>query len=311
MIVPKLEPQCDIVEVEEHEEKHGDEIAAADSSYLKKFLSELWKLLSKLNKGPIRLMKKVLLSRPMKVIVKLPWKIISNLPGFKLLKQPVEYFLSQDDEEKPENGGSSSNSLVNKPPLVEEITIPSVSELLRCGVRFLPTNGCISSISFDEKKCAFYLPVIGLDVNTEVFLRKLVAYEASTKSGPLVVARFTEMMNGIIDCEDDIKVLREKGIILNHLKSDKEVADLWNGMCKSVKLTRVPFLDKTIEDVNKYYNGRMKVKAWKFMKSYVFGSWQFLTFLAAIMLLLLMTLQAFCSVYTCSRIVGLTNIDTQ
>jgi hypothetical protein len=34
----------------------------------------------------------------------------------------------------------------------------------------------------------------------------------------------------------------------------------------------------------------------------VFGSWQFLALLAAILLLLLMTLQAFCSVYSCSRI---------
>lgn len=117
----------------------------------------------------------------------------------------------------------------------------------------------------------------------------------------MVFARYTELMNGIIDSEEDVKVLRQKGVILNHLKSDGEVATMWNGMSKSLKLTKVPLLDKVVEDVNKYYNGRMKVKAWKFMKSYIFGSWQFLTFLAAIMLLLLTTVQAFCSVYTCNR----------
>ena len=165
----------------------------------------------------------------------------------------------------------------------------------------MPVNGGISSICFDAKTCTFYLPIVALDVNTQVFLRNLVAYEASIASGPLVLTRYTELINGIIDTEEDAKLLREKGIILNHLESDKEVASLCNGMSKSLRLTKVPSLDKVIEDVNKYYNGRMKVKVWKFMKSYVFGSWKFLTLLATMMLLLLTALQAFCSVYTCSR----------
>ncbi|KAJ1410074.1 hypothetical protein SESBI_22310 [Sesbania bispinosa] len=263
MIVPKLEKQPDTIEAEFQQEvdKEGNENSASDSSYVQQFSSEMWKMLSKLNKGPVKLIKK----------------------------------------ENNGNSTSSSHSLIHKPPSVEEITIPSVKELLNSGVRFLPTNGSISSISFDAKTRAFYLPTIGLDVNTQVFLRNLVAYEASVRSGPLVITRYTELMNGIIDSEEDAKILREKGIILNHLKSDQEVANMWNGMSKSLRLSKVPFLDKAIEDVNKYYNSRMKVKAWKFMKVYVFGSWQVLTFLAAICLLLLMALQAFCSVYTCSR----------
>jgi hypothetical protein len=107
-------------------------------------------------------------------------------------------------------------------------------------------------------------------------------------------------MNGIIDTEEDARILREKGVILNHLKSDQEVANLWNGMSKSIKLTRVPFLDKVIEDVNKHYNGNVSIKVWKFMKVYVFASWQFLTFLAVIFLLFLMSLQVFCSFYRCN-----------
>ena len=63
----------------------------------------------------------------------------------------------------------------------------------------------------------------------------------------------------VIDSDEDAKILREKGIILNHLKSDKEVANLWSGMSKLLRLSREPLLDKVIEDVNKYYNGRMKV----------------------------------------------------
>lgn len=132
-----------------------------------------------------------------------------------------------------------------------------------------------------------------------------MAYEACNASGPLVFTRYTEFMNGIVDTEEDAKLLRERGIILNRLKSDEEAANLCNGMSRSVKLTKVPFLDTVIEDVNKYYNGRWKVKAGNCIKRYVFGSWQILTLLACILLLFLMSLQAFCSVYSCARILQL------
>ncbi|KAK9923046.1 hypothetical protein M0R45_031481 [Rubus argutus] len=304
MITPKLEAgPSEIAEAEDQGEGTSHkENSSNNTNFVKQFLEEVWKLLSKLNKGPVRLLKNILVSGPVKVIFKLPWTILSNLPGFAILKQPVAYLFSSQDKEavKPEEENSGNG--ISKPPLIEEITIPSVTDLSKSGVKFLPSNGSISSISFDAKTFTFHLPITSLDGNTEVILRNLVAYEASTASGPLVLARYTELMNGIIDTEEDVKLLREKGIILNRLKSDEEVANLFNGMSKSIRLTKVPFLDKAIEDTNKYYNGRWKVKMKKFFKTYVFGSWQFLALLAAIFLLLLMTLQAFCSVYSCSRI---------
>ncbi|KAM2527306.1 hypothetical protein TB1_024578 [Malus domestica] len=311
MITPKLERRpSEIVEAEDQGEGTDEDKESKSTkspNYIKQFLEEVWNLLSKLNKGPVRLLKNILVSGPIKVIFKLPWTILSSLPGFALLKQPVAYlFSSQDKEEiKPENESS-----VNKPPLVEEITIPSVSDLMESGIRFVPTKGCISSISFDPKTVTLYLPATSLDVNAEVILRNLVTYEASNASGQLVFTRYTEMMNGIIDTEEDAKLLREKGIILNRLKSDEEVANLFNGMSKSIRLTKVPFLDQAIEDVNKYYNGRWKVKMAKFFKVYVVGCWPILALLAAVFLLLLMALQAFCSVYSCGRIFHINTTTT-
>ncbi|KAJ9685091.1 hypothetical protein PVL29_017210 [Vitis rotundifolia] len=295
-------------DMNEDESKEGKEGSFGDSNYVQQLFQIIWNLLSTWTQGPIRLLKRLLLSDPVKLILKLPWTIVSKLPGFSILKQPVEYiFSSQNKEEnKPENGNSNSNSNIIKPPLIEEIAIPSVSELSRSGVRFLPTNGSISSITFDANMATLYLPTVSLDVNTELILRNLVAYEASNASGPLIIARYTELMNGIIDTKEDAQFLRERGIILNRLKSDEEVADLWNGMNKTIRLTKVPFLDKVIEDVNNYHTGIWQVKAGKLLKRYVFGSWQFLTFLATVCILLLMTLQAFCSVYSCPRMFNIT-----
>ena len=105
-------------------------------------------------------------------------------------------------------------------------------------------------------------------------------------------------------------LLRRRGVVLNRMKSDGEAARLWNGMTRSVRLTKVAAMDRAVEEANRYYNSRWRVRAKRFMRKYVFSSWQVLTFLAAVMMLLLTTLQAFCSVYTCSRWFGAVTVAT-
>ncbi|PRQ32397.1 hypothetical protein RchiOBHm_Chr5g0045921 [Rosa chinensis] len=289
LITPKLvaEPSeiTEAVGYEAAQQQKGK--SSVNSNFVKQFLKQVRKLLSKLNKGPIPLLRKIPIYGPVKVISDLPWTILFDL-------------LSTQDKEavKPEDDSSSNG--ISKPPKIEEITIPSVSDLSKSGVKFLAGGIRISDISFNAETGSFTLPITSLDGNTGVILRNLVAYEASSVSGPLVFTRYTGLMNGIIDTEEDVKLLREKRIIMNHLKSDEEVANLLNGMSRSIRLTKVPSLDKVIADANEYYNGRWKVKMRKFLNTFVYGSWPLLAFLAAILLLLLMTLQAVCSVYRCS-----------
>ncbi|VAI92304.1 unnamed protein product [Triticum turgidum subsp. durum] len=219
--------------------------------------------------------------KPIELVVKAPWNKLAGIPGMN-----VESFMHADANQ-------------------QEITIPSVSELVSSGVKFVPTYGDLSTastIAFNRKTATLYLPAVTLDGNTEVVLRNLVAYESSAASGPLVLTRYTELMNGIIDTDDDVALLRKRHVVLNHMKKrDGEAAKLWNGMSRSVQHCRVPTLDKVIEEVNRYYDGRWSVKTKRFMRKYVLSSWKMLTFLATISMLLLTTVQAFCSVYTCSR----------
>ncbi|OEL36786.1 putative UPF0481 protein [Dichanthelium oligosanthes] len=265
---------------------------AAGCEHVKKLFLAVWGIVSGLNTaGPMRYV-----TKPIEFAIKAPWKMLGVVPG-------LGSFVSGDGSANPSDPSSSAGYLT-RPPLIEEIMIPSVSELVNAGVKFLPTTGDLSTIAFDAKTATFSLPVVTLDSNTEVVLRNLVAYEASAASGPLVLARYTELMNGIIDTDDDVALLRRRGVVLNRMKSDGEVAKLWNGMTRSVRLTKVAFMDRAVEEVNRYYNSRWRVKTKRFMRKYVFSSWQVLTFLAAILMLLLTTLQAFCSVYTCSRWFG-------
>ncbi|KAK1319856.1 putative UPF0481 protein [Acorus calamus] len=77
--------------------------------------------------------------------------------------------------------------------------------------------------------------------------------------------RYIELKNGIINSEEDVKLLRERGIVHNQLKTDREVVDLWKGMSKTVKLTRAVRNDQVIEGVNGYYEKSWKVQTGRFM----------------------------------------------
>ncbi|KAL0319101.1 UNVERIFIED_CONTAM: hypothetical protein Sangu_2066300 [Sesamum angustifolium] len=307
-------PASDVVDIALNDEEEGGEpedhekskTPFSEPSHLRQLLSELWRILSRLSVRPMRLIKRIIFSGPVKVFVKLPWTILSRIPVIKLLKEPVErvftFFQQVKEKKGDERESSSSSSNTSKVPLLDEIKIPSVIQLSEVGVQFVPIYEGITSIKFDTKTLTFYIPIINLGVNSEVVLRNLVAYEACSASGPLVLTRYVELMNGIIDTDLDARFLCRRGIIINHLKSEKEVAELWNGMSKSIRLTKVPPLDDLIGEVNKYYKARWKVKLGRFMKKYVFASWRILTFLATILLLMLMSLQAFCQVYNCSRL---------
>ncbi|KAL1554128.1 putative UPF0481 protein [Salvia divinorum] len=250
--------------------------------------------------GPFSFIKSLVLSKPVTIILTLPWKLISNLPGILMLKQ-VEYFCFSRNTEGQNDNNNNSDHIGHL--LMEEIAIPSVTELSNAGIEFVRTDKGISGIDFDKETATFHLPSLSVDVNTEVVMRNLVAYEACGDTLlPLIFTRYTELMNGIIDSEEDAKLLREKGIVLNYLKSDQDVADLWNGMSMSIRMTKVPFLDRVIEDVNRYYNGRWKVRIGKLVRRYVFGSWQSITLMAASMLLFFVSLQSFCTLFGCGRL---------
>ncbi|PWA38316.1 hypothetical protein CTI12_AA582460 [Artemisia annua] len=192
-------------------EEGGDAADQEDSfakpSDLRRCSDFMWKVVEKRNAAFIKILMMIIFWKFMAVLlVKLPWKIIAG--GDK----------SKDD-------GDDS-----KAPVIEEITFPSVMEMAKAWILFSPVNGGIPEIDFNNKTSTLSLPVINLGVNTEVYLRNLVAYEVCVTAGPLVVARYTELMNGIIDTEEDAKFLRERRIVLNRLKSDMEVEDLWNRM---------------------------------------------------------------------------------
>ncbi|KAG6670926.1 hypothetical protein I3843_Q028300 [Carya illinoinensis] len=213
-----------------------------------------WKLILKLlwyiHYTPLLLLSRIFKSKVVTLILTIPLTIISAFSN---------------------RGSKSATAITDLISSAENIGIPSVTKLHKIGVKFRPAKGGLGSTKFDKSSGSFYLPVIHLDDNSEVVLRNLVAYEAC------------------IAPERRMRILRNAGIILNRLKSDVEVATLWNWMTKSVRVTKVPVLDKAIEGANSLF------------EEIIWFWWPCLTFLAANILILLSVVQTACTIYTCSK----------
>jgi len=294
-------------------EEGNDAPDTEDMSTVTKAFSLLWKTLSSIKVGPFRFLtelpRRVLNGRPLRFLMKLPLRLLSiigNLPVLSALKKPLALFVDKDDIKSEEGEGDGEgkgdeSSVKIIPPTREELAIPSVADLYSAGVKFVPTDGDLTTLQFDEKTATLYLPKVKLDTNTEVILRNLVALEASAAPVALVFTRYIDFMNGMIDSEEDVRLLTQSGVISNHLQSDGEVASLWNSMGKSVRLTKVAYLDKVIKDINTHYNRKWNVVVVEFVNERIFGSWKFLSLVAAAILLAVTCLQAFCSVYNCKK----------
>ncbi|KAJ8617598.1 hypothetical protein MRB53_013784 [Persea americana] len=279
-----------VIEIEDQEEKKH---ALDDKGDRKEAFSSVLTRLASLLSAPTRYLKQAAISKEFSVLVKLPWQVAKKVTHSSKGKT-IENLVALVEEVTEE-----VDMIDAKEPPIDEIVIPSVTELSNVGIKFCPTKGGLNATKFDKGTATLFLPPIVMDENSDVVLRNLVSYESSVAPEIMALSRYIELMNGIIDTEEDVKLLKESGIILNHLKGDMEVANMWNSMSKSVNKTKVPVLDDAIESINTFYFAKLKVKVACIMKKYVFNSWKCLVFLAANFFLLLTTVQAICSVYEC------------
>ncbi|KAK7270741.1 hypothetical protein RJT34_26132 [Clitoria ternatea] len=224
-----------------------------------------------------------------------------NIPLIQPIKKHLDPILNVSSHLESLSS-NTPHSETESPVVVTKFTIPSVDELHSVGIHFEASEGGIMGIEFDEKRGIFYLPVLKLDVNSEVIMRNLVAHEALTKPDFLVFTRYTELMRAIIDTVEDVKLLKGAKIIeASSSLSVEETEVLFNGMSKSIGSTKTEKLDETIKKVNKYFHDKRRANICRTLTEYVYSSWKLFTLLATFVLLAMTALQTFCSAYDCPR----------
>ncbi|TKY74760.1 putative UPF0481 protein [Spatholobus suberectus] len=126
--------------------------------------------------SPLHFLFKICKSEIAVFLITIPWKVIVYI--FKLRGKNALNDIMSMAGNVVEEAESIAFHGKDESPLAEEIAIPSVTELSKIGVKFIPTKGGLSTVQFDKLGGVFHLPVIHLNDNSDVVLRNLVAYEA-------------------------------------------------------------------------------------------------------------------------------------
>ncbi|CAK8565773.1 unnamed protein product [Lathyrus sativus] len=141
------------------------------------------------------------------------------------------------------------------------------------------------------------LPEIVVDDTTASTFLNLVAYEMCPDfKNDYGICSFAVFMDSLIDHPEDVKELRSKGILLNSLGSDEEVADLFNIISTDLVPNSETYLEIRAKIHEHYCN---KWKTWIALgyHTYFNNPWAITGFVAAFIALALTFVQTWFSIY--------------
>lgn len=150
------------------------------------------------------------------------------------------------------------------------------------------------------------IPPLIIDDNTVPLLLNFVAYEQCDEDAKPFFTNFFMFFDSLINSHNDVEILHKNGIINHVLGSDKDVANLFNKLCREIVYDLDEcYLSKQMKGVNEYckeyYATRWHVWWTNLIRDYFSSPWTFLSLLAAIVLLLLTAAQTFYTVYAYYR----------
>lgn len=183
----------------------------------------------------------------------------------------------------------------------------TATELHDCGISFQKMNKsfyhgrrrkCNTDVYFSERGGVLKMPEIIIDDSFEIIFRNMIAYEyCHLKSKD--VSNFGMFMHFLINTNKDVSLLVEDGIIQNHLGSSKEIVALFNDLCKNVMVERNLY-NLECWKMKQYCKHRRHRWMTSLKRDYFGTPWAFISFVAALLLLLLTLLQtllAFIALY--------------
>ncbi|XP_076931688.1 UPF0481 protein At3g47200-like [Bidens hawaiensis] len=172
-------------------------------------------------------------------------------------------------------------------------TIHSAVELDRAGVIFKPNQNSKWAMAMEMKlskyssstfwfKPTLTMPVLHINDFTELVLRNLIAYEQSYVVTPYVTS-YARAMDMLIDTHEDIARLVRSKVIVNHIGSNEEAANMINRICKEV----VPehfFYTQQWEQLDSHFKGYWPRKIVKLKQTYFNSPWSIIALFTGIIL---------------------------
>ncbi|XP_059298300.1 UPF0481 protein At3g47200-like [Lycium ferocissimum] len=166
----------------------------------------------------------------------------------------------------------------------------SAKELRKAGIHLRPGKSPgLLDVKFDSFlfSSLLTLPPMTVDDSTKSEFLNLVAYEACPDTpDEFGVTSYLCFIDSLIDHAEDVEKLRSKGILLNCLGSDQEVADLFNEITRDLVPNPRVLVDVK-KQIENHYKSRTKIWIAEWNNTHFTNPWTVLAFIAAIFVICL------------------------
>ncbi|XP_047964868.1 uncharacterized protein LOC125209311 [Salvia hispanica] len=175
----------------------------------------------------------------------------------------------------------------------------SVTDLKAKGIYLQRSSNCLTDISFSS--FGFFaqlrLPIFWVNEESKVLFSNLILFEMSpgveTDFG---VTSYFNFMKTLINNANDVKVMREKGILCSTLENDEEVLDIFKSISTyGSSSTGLGHFNEVKMRIDKYCNNKARIWMAELINTYFRSPWAVIAFLAAAFLLCL-TVVTVCNV---------------
>ncbi|GAY50394.1 hypothetical protein CUMW_126260 [Citrus unshiu] len=178
--------------------------------------------------------------------------------------------------------------------------ICSATEIQEAGIEFQKVevdkdDDSLFDIKFENG--VMKMPSLEIGDATETIFRNLIAYEQCSQDLNLKhVIDYVKFLNCLIKSSKDAELLRRCGIIDNLLGDDEVIVTLLNKLCEGVVLGERFYYQKVFNKVVLHCSRRRNKWMAKLRHNYFNNPWAIISFLAAVLLLLLTFVQTLFSV---------------
>ncbi|KAG8378204.1 hypothetical protein BUALT_Bualt08G0113500 [Buddleja alternifolia] len=192
----------------------------------------------------------------------------------------------------------------SRPVKAEEekmLAINSTTELQEAGIKFVKYT---ESNCLDIKFTKGVMKIPGFDVSdaTESVLRNLIAYEHFfIDNHPKYVTDYAFFLHCLINSSKDVEILRRHGIVTNLLGDDEIVYRMFNRLGRNILMSSDFCYDDVFNKVNRHSGYRRNRWMANLRRNYFNSPWAYISFFAALMLLLFTLTQTVFSILSYTK----------
>ncbi|CAB4304296.1 unnamed protein product [Prunus armeniaca] len=189
------------------------------------------------------------------------------------------------------------NFVVQDQPYVEVVKdieyrtpIPSVSELLEIGVKFVASDDVSGQLNITFRNGVMEIPPIIIRANGECFIRNLIAYEQCTqKPEQCHMTSYAILFSHLIEYVEDVDFLIQKEIITTEL-SKVSTASFFKRLSNGTEATGF-FYGDLAKEVNEYIKRRwLKTRLVRVKRNYLYNPSSFWSVSNGVAVILILTL---------------------